>query len=374
MASQVELNSKIFGGLRAQFSNERAQAVLTQAESMFQQSRFQSGLRDGNKPEAYELFEGGWIDRALEFLGFGGWAIGRPGKSLAVKSKPRTSDLQRLHKPSLRPSALAISQSHSEPTLASILDRLIPDPLPTSQGIGDNAIHHLNVVAFGKPNSGKTSIGSSIFEYLVARYGSGSVYAVRSSRDLVALLDNLPTRPYKAVLLFLDDMTKALENVDRRTRAVLLGALYDIRGALNRCAGMNEGLVIVLSAVHRFYATPIDLRADADLLLVRSTGTPGTFDARTVRRMLGDVVYNQLREKEERAFVNRSELGWTGWASKNGSGMMFVPRCKGRSLVPTVQIKIPTNHARTILQSRLVAAIYAVLLVTILSMLLVGII
>ncbi len=75
MASQVELNSKIFNGLRAQFSNERTEATLTQAESMFQQSRFQSGLRDGNKPETYELFEGGWIDRALEFLGFGGWAI-----------------------------------------------------------------------------------------------------------------------------------------------------------------------------------------------------------------------------------------------------------------------------------------------------------
>jgi len=258
--------------------------------------------------------------------------------------------------------------------LASILDKLIPEPLPTSQGIGDNAIHHLNIVAFGKPNTGKTSIGSSIFEYLVSRYGMGSVYAVRSSRDLVALLDNLPTRPYKAVLLFLDDMTKALENVDRSTRGVLLGALYDIRGALSRCAGMNEGLVIVLSAVHRFYSTPIDLRADADLLLVRSTCTPGTFDARTVRNMLGNSVYNQMRKKEGQALVNRSELGWTGWASRNGSGMVFIPKCRGPTLMPTVRIKVPTRHARTFLQSRLLAAVYAVLLVTVLFMLLIGII
>ncbi|HYU55834.1 MAG TPA: hypothetical protein VEL71_06410 [Candidatus Dormibacteraeota bacterium] len=374
MASLVELNSKIFGGLRAQFSNERAQAVLTQAESMFQQSRFQSGLRDGNKPEAYELFEGGWIDRALEFLGFGHWAIGRPGKDLSGQSKQKASGSTHLHERSLKRAALAILQPNPEATLASILDKLIPEPLPRSQGIDDNAIHHLNIVAFGKPNTGKTSIGSSICEYLVSRYGAGSVYAVRSSRDLVALLDNLPARPYKAVLLFLDDMTKALDNVDRRTRGILLGALYDIRGALKRCAGMTEGLVIVLSAVHRFYSTPIDLRADADLLLVRSTGTPGTFDARTVRSMLGDSVYNQLREKEERALVNRSELGWTGWASRNGSGMMFVPRSKGLSLVPTVQIKTPTKHARTILQNRLVAAVYAALLVTVLFLLMIGII
>src|SRR6266516_2196084 len=195
MASQVELNSKVFRGLRAQFSSDRAEAVLTQAESMFQQSHFQSGLRDGNKAETYELFEGGWIDRALEFLGFGHWVIGRPGKNLTVQSRPRASRSMHLHEPSLKRSVLALSQPNPEPSLASILDKLIPEPLPRSQGMGANAIHHLNV------------------------------------------------------LLFLDDMTKALENVDHKTRGLLLGALYDIRGALSRCAGMNEGLVIVLSAV-----------------------------------------------------------------------------------------------------------------------------
>src|SRR2546425_3013337 len=110
MASQVELNSKIFRGLRAQFSSERTEAVLTQAESMFQQSRYQSGLRDGNKPETYELFEGGWIDQALEFLGFSRWAIGRPGKSPTVRSKPSASRSTHLHEPSLKRSALAVPQ------------------------------------------------------------------------------------------------------------------------------------------------------------------------------------------------------------------------------------------------------------------------
>src|SRR2546425_5938961 len=88
MASQVELNSKIFRGLRAQFSNERTEAVLTQAESMFQQSRYHSGLLDGNKPETYELFEGGWIDQALDFLGFGRWAIGRPKTLKSQLTRP----------------------------------------------------------------------------------------------------------------------------------------------------------------------------------------------------------------------------------------------------------------------------------------------
>src|SRR5205823_13040495 len=38
--------------------------------------------------------------------------------------------------------------------LDTILDGLIPDPLPESGG-KDNAIHHLNIIIFGKPNTGK---------------------------------------------------------------------------------------------------------------------------------------------------------------------------------------------------------------------------
>src|SRR6266566_4233252 len=126
MASQVELNSKVFRGLRAKFSNERTEAVLAQAESMFQHSRYQGGLRDTNKPETYELFEGGWIDRALEFLGFGHWAIGRPSKNHTVQSRQRASRSTHLHEPSLKRSVLALSQPNPEPSLASILDKLIP--------------------------------------------------------------------------------------------------------------------------------------------------------------------------------------------------------------------------------------------------------
>src|SRR5438309_6242762 len=38
--------------------------------------------------------------------------------------------------------------------LDTILDGLIPDPLPESVG-KDNGIHHLNIIIFGKPNTGK---------------------------------------------------------------------------------------------------------------------------------------------------------------------------------------------------------------------------
>src|SRR5438094_5445836 len=45
--------------------------------------------------------------------------------------------------------------------LDTILDGLIPDPLPESGG-KDNAIHHLNIIIFGKPNTGKCLTGDDV--------------------------------------------------------------------------------------------------------------------------------------------------------------------------------------------------------------------
>src|SRR6266566_1556757 len=100
---------------------------------------------------------------------------------------------------------------------------------------------------------------------------------------------------------------------------------YDIRGELFK-RGMRQGLVVMVAGLHRFYGGDIDLRADADLLLVRSTGTPGTFDANKVEKMLGSVVYYAMRQHEVDALRDRKELAWTAFVAKTGSGVFRVPR------------------------------------------------
>jgi hypothetical protein len=100
---------------------------------------------------------------------------------------------------------------------------------------------------------------------------------------------------------------------------------YDIRGELFK-RGMRQGLVVMVAGLHRFYGGDIDLRADADLLLVRSTGTPGTFDANKVEKMLGSIVYYAMRQHEVDALRDRKELAWTAFVAKTGSGVFRVPR------------------------------------------------
>src|SRR5881409_2766818 len=228
--------------------------------------------------------------------------------------------------------------------LDTILDGLIPDPLPESGG-KDNAIHHLNIIIFGKPNTGKTTLAESIAQALARRYGQRNVKALRATRNLPGLFQNIDKlfgrfrKPPKAVLLFADDMTKALRKLSgtvavkdsngqlQKMRKIdyWLDKWYDIRGELFK-RGMRHGLVIMVAALHRFYGGDIDLRADADLLLVRSTGTPGTFDANKVERMLGPVVYYAMRQHEVDALRDRKELAWTAYVAKTGSGVFRVPR------------------------------------------------
>lgn len=228
--------------------------------------------------------------------------------------------------------------------LDTILDGLIPDPLPESGG-KDNAIHHLNIIIFGKPNTGKTTLAESLAQSLASRYGRKSVKALRTTRDLPGLFQNIDKlfgrfrKPPRAILLFADDMTKAVKKLSgtvsvkdssgqvERMRKVdyWLDKWYDIRGELFK-HGMRQGLVVMVAALHRFYGGDVDLRADADLLLVRSTGTPGTFDSNKVEKMLGRDVYYAMRQHEVDALRDRKELAWTAYVAKTGSGVFRVSR------------------------------------------------
>jgi hypothetical protein len=190
-----------------------------------------------------------------------------------------------------------------------------------------------------------TTLAESIAQALARRYGQRNVKALRATRDLPGLFQNIDRlfgrfrKPPKAILLFADDMTKALRKLSgtvavknsngqlEKMRRIdyWLDKWYDIRGELFK-RGMRQGLVVMVAGLHRFYGGDVDLRADADLLLVRSTGTPGTFDANKVEKMLGSVVYYAMRQHEVDALRDRKELAWTAFVAKTGSGVFRVPR------------------------------------------------
>ena len=70
--SETELNDRIWKGLRTQFNEDRVNAVIDQAFTVFY-----SHNPTANRPELYELYENGDLDRALDMAGLR-WVIGKP--------------------------------------------------------------------------------------------------------------------------------------------------------------------------------------------------------------------------------------------------------------------------------------------------------
>ena len=72
--SESEMNENILKGLRQQFNQDHTDIAIDQAFSVFY-----SHNPDLPRPELYELYETGLIDKALELMGKR-WVIGRPKK------------------------------------------------------------------------------------------------------------------------------------------------------------------------------------------------------------------------------------------------------------------------------------------------------
>ena len=117
--------------------------------------------------------------------------------------------------------------------------------------------------------------------------------------------------------------TGRLEKIGRSTTGLTNGTISEANSSSAEC---TKDSVIMVAALHRFYGGDTHLRADADLLLVRNTGTPGMFDASKVERMLGPVVYYAMRQHEVDALRDRKELAWTAYVAETGSGVFRVSR------------------------------------------------
>lgn len=71
--NEKALNDSVYRGMRLQFNEENVQAAIGQAYTGF----YSRVGHDANRPELYELYENGDLDRAFAYFGKG-WAIGRP--------------------------------------------------------------------------------------------------------------------------------------------------------------------------------------------------------------------------------------------------------------------------------------------------------
>ncbi len=271
MQVETTFNDRVRNGLRTQFNQARTDAILSQAEAMFLESQFRDGSQSDNKPETYELFEGGWIDKATEWLGIGHWAIGRP-KNILTHSEPTRARSARYNGRSI----------HSQPTqqtpqspildvpippIETIFEKLLPDSLRVPRGPDDNAIEYRNVMILGSQGSGKTTLARVLALTLAHRYGNGNVLFALQVGGVRELLGYATRQPSKVWILVGEDLTLA------RIPKQELAQFFQVRHLIQQNTGLNQGLAITVFNSHTFHGIDKNLRDTFDMLILKSVPT-----------------------------------------------------------------------------------------------------
>ncbi len=270
MQVETAINDRVIHGLRAQFSAERVSAILSQAETMALQGEYQNGNRvDLPKPELYELLEGGWIDRALEFLGFGRWAIGRP-KVIRSPAEPMKEKSAR-HIVSVRPKLARSTTLLGVETTVQSVTNLLSAHLPKSiadfqqpREPLDNAIEYRAILIIGEQGSGKTTLAQTLAYSLAQQYGNENVLFALQVGGIRELLDYSTRTPASVWFLVGEDLT--MSKIAKPT----LAQFFQVRNLIMHRTGLKRGLVVTGFNNHTLFGIERNLRTAFQMLILKS--------------------------------------------------------------------------------------------------------
>ncbi len=322
--NETSLNDRITHGLRAQFSPERVQAVLAQAQSMFQEAQHRSGNRVDAQAEPYELFEAGWIDRALKFLSFGRWAIGRP-KGSAANSVTRPMTRAVPSQPSPSRFVGTVAGKPARPLATELFLRQIPEPsaLRSPRFSWQNAIDYRNIFVIGPQGSGKTILDQALSIALQEAYKPNRVVSASQAAGIEWLL-TVPTHE-RAAAWFLVGADLTLAKLPKGA----INSFFQVRHIIKRNTGLNHGLVVTVFDSHTLYGLNKNLRTDFDMLFL--TGVPTNFSDRAMLKKLFDP---QVLDEFEKSSVDGDVLVWS--KEHNRGAWATVPFPESNPLIEVV--------------------------------------
>ncbi len=262
MQTETVLNDRVTHGLRAQFSPERVSTILSQAETMALHAEYQNGVgAQMPTPEPYELLEGGWIDKATEFLGFGRWAIGRP-KSLQSAEPLKDRFARHIGRSTSKPSVTTRVEPVAQ-TVVDLFERHLPRSLRNPNSTWENAIEYRSILIIGEQGSGKTTLARSFAYALTERYGSG-VFSGLEVGGIASLLEYGTRVHSKVWFLVGEDLT--MSKVPKPT----LAGFFQVRNLIMQRTGLNRGLVVTGFNSHTLFGIERNLRTAFHMLILKS--------------------------------------------------------------------------------------------------------
>ena len=225
--------------------------------------------------------------------------------------------------------------------LDEILREILPrvedlrvEPSPASH----NSIYHLNIVIYGKARKGKTELANSIVSSLLQVYGRDQVHVCYRVTDLEGALDEGWESARLVQVIVVDDLTLAEHSTETYKR------YFEIGHVMEEKTGQQNGLVVTVLIVHRFFSLPKELRADIDLLAVKSVSSNPS-DASLLRSFLGQELVNQLSSvgsNRRDVFAYYVRPDYRGITSFQPSEANYLPRASSYGRGRTEETEDPT--------------------------------
>lgn len=295
MHSEAVLNDKVTHGLKAQFSVHGVSAVLSQAQTMFQEANYRSGNNESLLAEPYELFEGGWVDSALEFLGFGPWAIGRPKTFSFNKStlSPNFHRSSRSHSIAFVKPAVESRQSQGNPVLPDGVElflKTIPGPFELRVRLPwQNSIEYRNLLVIGDQGSGKSTLTEALAYGLGLKYWNHPICAAKERAGLGALIAKSSYLRAEAYFLIGADLT--LARIPRNH----INAFFHIRHLIKQNSGISKGIVITGLETHTLFGIDKNLRASFSMFVKTVPTNP--YDRGILRRYVDSQLLSDFEQR-----------------------------------------------------------------------------
>jgi len=189
------------------------------------------------------------------------------------------------------------------------LRRLFPSKKRILKQFGDGKNHWIQrqVIVYGGPGTGKTEFFKWIVLKAVEKYGRENVKAYMARGDLEALLNvEYPSKP--VILIYDDDAT--LEKLNKKTVKVFTR----IRHKCMDDTGLDSGLAVTVTGLHRFHASNPLIRTNFNLLVVRNPPA-GKYDHDFIKFYIGPEGLHYLEKVNELRMKNESYLGHAVFAN-----------------------------------------------------------
>jgi len=189
------------------------------------------------------------------------------------------------------------------------LRRLFPSKKRIFKTFDDGKNHWIQrqLIVYGGPGTGKTEFFKWLVLKAVEKYGRDDVKAYMARGDLEALLKvEYPPKP--VILLYDDDAT--LEKLNKETVKVFTR----IRHKCMEDTGLDNGLVVTVTGLHRFHASNPLIRTNFNLLVVRNPPA-GKYDHDFLAFYIGKEGLHYLEHINDLRMKDESYLGHAVFAN-----------------------------------------------------------